>query len=105
PPAPDLLGAAPAPGEAAELVSRLKPAAAAAHERLRELAESAELPAPERAALRRASSALAGLADAVVLLERYLDDGPAGEPGVLGPALERAAADWQPALARKECRL
>lgn len=86
---------------AAALVARLKPAAASAYERLRELSATVPLSDAERASLRRAASSLAGLSDAVLLLERFLDDGPAGTPGALVPAVQRAAADWTDPLARR----
>lgn len=86
---------------AAALVARLKPAAAAAYERLRELSATVPLSDAERASLRRAASALAGLNDAVLLLERFLDDGPAGSSGPLAPAVHRAASDWKEALERR----
>ncbi|MCM2303186.1 MAG: hypothetical protein NDJ72_00670 [Elusimicrobia bacterium] len=89
----------------AALVARLKPGAAAAYERLRELSAVVPLTESENASLRRAASSLAGLSDAVGVLERFLDDGPRGEPGSLSPALSRAAAAWEAALARKNCRL
>lgn len=90
---------------AASLVARLKPGAAAAYERLRELAASVPLSDTESASLRRAASALAGLSDAVGIVERYLDDGPGGEAGPLAPPLERAAGDWIAALHHKGCKL
>lgn len=90
---------------AATLVARLRPGAAAAYERLRELSAILPLTDEEAASLRSAASALAGLSDAVGVVERYLDDGPTGAPAPLAPALERAAADWEAALARKGCRL
>ncbi|MDD5304322.1 MAG: hypothetical protein PHS14_14585 [Elusimicrobia bacterium] len=90
---------------AATLVARLKPGAAAAYERLRELSAIVPLSDAENSALRRAASALAGLSDAVGVVERYLDDGPGGEAGPLAPPLERAAGDWEAALHRKGCLL
>lgn len=90
---------------AATLVARLRPGAAAAYERLRELSAVIPLSEEESASLRSAASALAGLSDAVGVVERYLDDGPPGAPGPLAPPLERAALDWDSALARKGCKL
>lgn len=89
----------------AALVARLKPAVDAAYERLRELSAIVSLSDDENSSLRRAASALAGLSTAVGVVERYLDDGPGGEPGPLAPPLERAAGDWEAALTRKGCLL
>jgi signal transduction histidine kinase len=110
----DLLKARAAQGQHAEqlarrlaamLVARLKPGAAAAYDRLRELSSIVPLSEAESSSLRRAASALAGLCDGVGVVERYLDDGPSGEPGPLAPAITRAAGDWEAALNRKGCRL
>lgn len=90
---------------AAALIARLRPAAVAAYERLRELSAIVPLSDAERSSLRRAASSVAGLSDAVMIVARYLDDGPPGEPGPLAPALTRAASDWEAALARKGCSL
>lgn len=93
------------PRLSAELVARLKPGAAAAYERLRELSAIVPLSELESASLRRAASSLAGLSEEVGVLERFLDEGPPGEPGSLSPALSRAAAGWEAVLSRKGCRL
>ncbi len=90
---------------ASALIGRLKPAAAAAYERLRELSAVVPLSEAERASLRRAASALAGLTGAVGLLSRYLDDGPTGVAGPVFPQLERAHADWEQAFKRKNGKL
>jgi signal transduction histidine kinase len=112
PPAPAPAPAAPAPRPSlaggrtwARLVSRLRPAVETAYAQLRGLSATVPLDEDERRSLRRAASALAGLTDAVLLLERYLDDGPDGVAGPILPALERAVADWRPALEKRGCAL
>jgi signal transduction histidine kinase len=87
------------------MVARLRPAAAAAYERLRELSAVVPLSEAERASLRRAANAVSGLSDAVTVIERYLDDGPQGEPGALEPAFKRAFAEWEAAFHRKGVKL
>ncbi len=89
----------------AAMVARLRPAAAAAYERLRELSAVVPLSEAEAASLRRAASAVSGLSDAVTVVERYLDDGPPGEPGALEPAFKRAQAEWDAAFHRKGTKL
>jgi len=89
----------------ARLVARLRPAVETAYAQLRGLSATVPLDEEERRTLRRAASALAGLTDAVLLLERYLDDGPDGVAGPILPALERAVADWRPALEKRGCAL
>lgn len=90
---------------AATLIARLRPGAAAAYERLRDLSSVVALTVEEAASLRSAASALAGLSDTVVVIERYLDEAPEGRPENLPPSIERALADWRSALERKGIRL
>lgn len=99
------VGSDPSGGLASALVARLRPAAAAAYERLRELSATVPLSEEERAPLRRAASALSGLCGTIEVLERFLDDGPAGVSGPVGLIVSRVAADWDAALRRKGCRL
>jgi signal transduction histidine kinase len=89
----------------ARLVARLRPAVESAYAQLRGLSATVPLNEDERRALRRAAGELAGLSEAVVLLERYLDDGPGGAAGPVLPVLERALADWRPALEKRGCAL
>jgi len=89
----------------ARIVARLRPGVEAAYAQLRGLSATVPLNETERKALRSAASSLAGLVDSVVLLERYLDDGPAGVAGPISPALERAVADWRAALGKRGCRV
>jgi signal transduction histidine kinase len=117
-PAPQAPAAAPAPAPVptarpslsggrtwARLVARLRPAVDTAYAQLRGLSATVPLNEDERRSLRRAASALAALADAVLLLERYLDDGPDGIAGPILPALERAVADWRAPLEKRGCAL
>lgn len=84
--------------ETARLVARLRPSVEAAYGRLRELSSTLPLSDAERAPLRRAASALAGLVDSVSRLSRFIDDGPPGSAGPVGPALEKAIERWRPSL-------